>query len=99
MNKKHLLAIGCLLASATAGRADVLYVSNFSNNTIVKFDSGGGSSVFASAGSGLSLVRPLSLAFDSSSRLYAANSGNDTIEKYTLGGVGTLFSRFALRHP
>jgi sugar lactone lactonase YvrE len=74
---------------AATSRADVLYVSNYSSNTIEKFTSGGGGSIFANAG----LDHPQGLAFDSAGNLYAANAvGGGTVEKFTPGGVGSLFA-------
>jgi hypothetical protein len=65
-----------LLGSLAApGRADILYVSNFGDNTIVKVTSDGVVSVFADASDGLS--GPFGLAFDSAGNLYVANSGNN----------------------
>ncbi len=64
-----------------------LYVANY-NDTILKFNSNGVSSVFASTG----LNNPGGLAFDSKDNLYVANYGNNTIEKFNPSGAGSLFS-------
>jgi hypothetical protein len=76
----HWLATSLPILAAGLGtlcRADILYVSNFGNNTIEKFASGGVGSVFANTG----LSGPIGLAFDSTGNLYAANVSDNTIEK------------------
>jgi hypothetical protein len=55
-----LFLIPALLGLTTASRADILYVSNFDNGTIEKFNSLGSGSLFANSGSALT-----GLAFDS----------------------------------
>ena len=92
-----IAAAGLLLAGlgTAPSRADILYLSNFSNNTIEKFTSGGVGSVFASTG----LSSPFGLAFDSAGNLYASNNGNNTIEKFTTGGVGSVFASTGLSSP
>src|ERR1051326_1622166 len=89
-----LFACLTLLAIAKPATADLIYVANFSNNTIEKFTSGGVGSVFANTG----LNGPAGLAFDSAGNLYAANS-NNTIEKFTPGGVGSVFANTGLNSP
>jgi DNA-binding beta-propeller fold protein YncE len=76
--------VGLLLGGLTAPcYADILYVANTGNNTIVKFTSGGVASVFANSG----LDNPVGLAFDSAGNLYVANAGNsNTIMKFTPSG-------------
>src|SRR5437773_12088870 len=64
------LALFTALFVAAPACADILYVSNYNSNTIVKFTSGGVGSVFASAG----LSGPVGLAFDAAGNLYAANA-------------------------
>ncbi len=67
-----------------------LFVSNYDDNSIQKFTSGGVSSVFATGLNG-----PLGLAFDSAGNLYAANYGNgtgNTIVRFTPDGVGSVFA-------
>jgi sugar lactone lactonase YvrE len=68
--------------------ADTIYVSNASNNTIMKSASGGTWSIFADTG----LSAPQSLALDSSGNLYVANILSSTIMKFTPSGVGSLFA-------
>jgi DNA-binding beta-propeller fold protein YncE len=68
--------------------ADTFYVSNQQGNTIVKFNSNGTRSTFASVG----LNSPAGLAFDSIGNLFVANEGNGTIEKFDLSGHGTVFA-------
>ena len=93
------IAAGLLLAGlgAAAGRADILYVANYGNNTIEKFTPGGSGSVFADFGDGLR--GPIGLAFDSSGNLYVSNVGIGTIEKFTPGGVGSVFASSGLGFP
>jgi streptogramin lyase len=64
------------LASDSSGN---LYVSDHTNNTIVRFDPGGNESVFAST-----LSLPGSLAIDGSGNLYALAGGG--LEKFDSGG-------------
>src|SRR5256885_396341 len=90
------LSIAALLLMVPSSHADTVYVSNQGNNTIVKFDSGGVGSVFAS---GLSGPEALAFAFDGSGNLYAANAGNNTIVKLTPGGVSSIFANTGLNGP
>ena len=82
-----LLALATSALPALAMPGD-LYVSNFSNSTIVRITPGGAASVFASTG----LSSPFGLAFDASGNLYAANNGNNTIERFTPGGAASVFA-------
>ncbi|MGD1020569.1 MAG: PEP-CTERM sorting domain-containing protein [Verrucomicrobiia bacterium] len=71
-----------------------LYVANY-NNTILKFNTGGGVSIFASSG----LSNPQGLAFYGGD-LYVANAGNNTIEEFNSSGQGSTFtSTNLLRFP
>src|ERR1700693_3018935 len=72
-----------LLAAPGAGRADTLYAAGYNNGYIVKYDSSGVPTVFASVGQGF----PDGLAFDSAGNLYSANSESNTIEKFDSSGV------------
>jgi DNA-binding beta-propeller fold protein YncE len=74
-----------------------LYVSNFGDQfdgfgppnggTIVKFDSQGNGTLFASGLNG-----PIGLAFDSVGTLYGAMALDNTIEKFDSSGNGTVFA-------
>ena len=64
---------------AAMSRADILYVANSGNNTIVKVTSSGVASTFATSG----LYGPEGVAFDGAGNLYAANFFDNTIEKFT----------------
>lgn len=79
-----------LLAAVPDTPADTIYVSDFGNNVIRKFDSmtGADLGVFASTG----LTGPEGLALDGAGNLFVANWGNNTIEKFTPGGIGSLFA-------
>ncbi len=84
-----------VLADPCTNRADILFVANYGNNTIVKINSSGTITVFAS--SGIDEPSAAGLAFDSAGNLYVSNysydnNGNGTIEKFNSSGVGTLFA-------
>jgi dipeptidyl aminopeptidase/acylaminoacyl peptidase len=78
------------LASAIV-HADNIYVSSISDGTIVKFDSSGNKSTFASG-----LNWPVGLAFDRNGNLYVGTfggiTGTSTIEKYDPSGNKTTFA-------
>ena len=82
------LALATSLLTPGSVRADILYVSNYGDNTIAKFTSDGIASTFASNG----LNHPLGIAFDHTGVLYAVNGGNNTIEKFDPTGVGSVFA-------
>jgi DNA-binding beta-propeller fold protein YncE len=84
-----------VLFTSLRAHADTLYVANAVSNTIVKIDSGGNASVFASSG----LSHPEGVAFDSSGNLYVANNGNGTIEKFDPSGNGSVFASQNLPFP
>src|SRR5881628_10384 len=81
---------GVRVHSQDQGRshADYIYVANYGNNTIEKFDANGQSTLFARSG----LSSPIGLAFDSSGNLYVGNWGSSTIVKYDASGSETLFA-------
>lgn len=80
-------ASGFLLWSAIA-RADIVYVST--GDEILKFNSSGSSSVFATSASGANY--PNLLTCDNSGNLYAGNEGSPPdIEKFTPSGVGSVY--------
>jgi sugar lactone lactonase YvrE len=60
------------------------------NNTIVKFNTNGVRSTFATASSGLTC--PEGLAFDSAGNLFVANSGHGNIIKFTPNGSASIFA-------
>jgi DNA-binding beta-propeller fold protein YncE len=62
-------------------------LSYTTNGVIMKFDSSGNGTVFASGLNG-----PTGLAFDSAGNLYAAIVGDNTIEKFDSSGNGTVFA-------
>jgi sugar lactone lactonase YvrE len=74
--------------AANLGAAFPLYVSNINNNTIVKLDSSGNQSVFAS---GNHIQVPFGLAFDSAGNLYVASLANNSIVKLDASGNQTVF--------
>jgi streptogramin lyase len=77
---------------STIGTIFPLYVSsqNGGTNSIIKLDSSGNQTVFASGGN---LNRPTALAFDSSGNLYVANIGNSAIVKIGTSGNQTVFTQ------
>ena len=72
-----------------------LFVSDFTDNQIIKFTANGTRSVFATAG----VNGPRGLAFDNAGYLYAANVTNNTIEKFNTAGVGSVFASSGLNYP
>jgi len=89
--------LGLHLAIAPV-RADLLFVGQYSNNTIVSFDTTASlptPTTFATTG----LDQPYFLAFDAAGNLYAANSLSNTIERFTPGGVGSVFASAGLSYP
>src|SRR5678816_1313923 len=92
---RHYTLTALLLGSVSAAlHADILYVANSDNNTIVKFSASGAVSGFAS---GLGDT-PFGLAFDSAGNLYVGNL-DDTIERITPGGVRSVFASSGLSVP
>src|SRR5580658_3983999 len=83
-----LVALARLFHSPNSAHADTFYVSNTGNSTVVKVDSNGNASVFASTG----LDMPLGVALDNCGNLYVANPGDRTIEKFDSSGTGTVFA-------
>src|SRR5437879_5321482 len=71
-----------------SSRADSIYVGNWGNNTIEKFDSITGiGTLFANSG----LSQPQGLALDNQGNLFVGNSGNNTIMKFDSAGHGSFF--------
>jgi DNA-binding beta-propeller fold protein YncE len=64
-----------------------LYVANYSNGTIDKYDSSGNRTVFATGFS-----NPYGLSFDSSGNLFMADIGAGIIYKYDTLGNGSIFA-------
>ena len=64
-----------------------LYVAEATVGEIVKYNSSGVGTVFASG-----LVQPENIAFDSSGNLYVADYGSNRIMKYGTNGIGTVFA-------
>jgi len=75
-------------ARARIDKSGKLYVANFFEGTITKFDLNGNKSIFASG-----LDSPSGLAFDSSGNLYGANlSSSGTIVKIDPSGNKSIFA-------
>ena len=75
-------------AALAFDRAGNLYVANTISGTIVKFDTNGVGSLFASS----SLARISSLAFDKADNLYVASEDDNRIWKFATNGVGSVFA-------
>ena len=84
-----------VLPASGLALADNIYVTNYINKTIEKFDSSGHGTLFADSGAD----HPMGLAFDSSGNLYAANLFGNTIEKFDLSGHGAVFANFRFNEP
>ncbi|HWX22823.1 MAG TPA: NHL repeat-containing protein [Candidatus Binatia bacterium] len=93
------LAAAFLLPRPVAAADWALYVSSFSNNKILKFNTNGVATVFATNGVNGVLDLPLGLVFDDVGNLYVANDGNGTIEKYDPQGNGALFGSAGVSNP
>lgn len=74
----------------TRAAADVIYLSTFYDDTVLKLDAGGNKSIYATSDSGLDY--PVGLVTDNYGNLYVANAGNNTIEQFTQTGIGTVFT-------
>lgn len=86
-----LLAVFAAFFALTAGSsAEIIYVANWNNNSIQKFDSVTGSSLgfLATNISG----GPQGLALDRMGNLYAVIWGSQSIVKYTPDGVASVFA-------
>ncbi len=89
--------IGCVvgIVAVDVARAGTIYVSNAVSNNIVKINSAGVGTLFATAG----LNSPEGLAFDATGNLYVASFNNNTIERFTPNGVASVFASTGLSHP
>ena len=97
----RLLAVAAVLTSmfgSVSARADTVYATLPSDNSVDKFTASGVASAFATdPGNGSVLNFPVGLAFDSAGNLYVANNsggggGNGSIEKFTPSGVASVFA-------
>jgi len=78
------------LSVATSARADLLYISQQIQNTILTYDTSASPPTPTTFATGLN--QPSNIAFDLAGNLYVANSNGNTIEKFTSGGVGSVFA-------
>jgi len=83
-----VLCVSAILAGPVVARADTVYVSNWSSDTIMRFTPDGVGSIFYRGGS--ESFRPTGLTFDSAGNLYAANRYSG-IYKFTPDGTISLF--------
>ncbi len=89
-----LIAASSAFVAAIA-HADLVYVANSNNNTIVKFTEQGIGSVFAPTSS-----RPNGLAFDTAGNLYVALPDLNRIERFSPTGVNLgAFATTGLDNP
>lgn len=104
MKKSPLLAILVVVwalahvLSPIRATAQLLYVSNASNDQILRIGSGGAGTTFATtAGAGIN--SPYGLAFDTAGNLFVANNGDFTILRLAPDGVSTVFATNARNAP
>jgi DNA-binding beta-propeller fold protein YncE len=78
-----LAAVWALMSTPPSRAGQLLYVSNFGNNTVSQIDSAGNVSTFASSG----LSFPSGLAFDAAGNLYVTNTGDNTVSEFSATGA------------
>ncbi len=88
----------CLFCAPPTTHADTVYVSTFSEDSILSINSNGSVSTFVGP-SNPGLNEPWGLAFDGSGNLYVANYGNNTIEEFNSSGTGAIFANTGLDEP
>jgi hypothetical protein len=69
-------------------RADIIYVANQGNNTVLGFDNAGSQVVLITTG----INHPLGLAVDSVGNLFVGNGNDNSITKITPQGVASVFA-------
>jgi sugar lactone lactonase YvrE len=89
-----VVALARLFLSPHCAQADIVFVSNYTNNTIEVFNSSGQQSAVVSNG----LSGPTGLAFNGGN-LYVANRSNNTIEVFNSAGHGSVFTSSGLNEP
>jgi sugar lactone lactonase YvrE len=83
------------LAAATTNLcADIVYVANWNNSTIDRFDSGSG----ANLGILGSPPGPRGIAIDHAGNIYVASYSDQEILKYTPGGAASVFANINFSH-
>jgi sugar lactone lactonase YvrE len=84
----RLIVLAGFVVAIAPSRADIIYVSNWNNSTIEKFDSVTGSSfgIFAN------IRGPRGVALDSAGNLYVVGYSDQQILKYTPAGVASVFA-------
>ena len=78
--------LAALVVCTSAGRADLVYISNWNADTIDKLDSGGSYLGYYNS------FHPRSIGLDSGGNLYVAEWGSQSIIKYTPSGVSSVFA-------
>jgi sugar lactone lactonase YvrE len=81
------LYTGWWIAATSSAAVGDLYVSDFSNGLVLKFDAAGTQSTFASG-----LTGPFGLAFDHSGNLYVADKNTNLVFKFTPTGTKSTFA-------
>jgi len=85
-----VLAVACLCAVVTPSLADIMYVVDHYDGTVLKYTMDGVGSVFASG-----LSSPTGVTTDPAGNVYVVNQNTGsltTIMKFTPGGVGSVFA-------
>jgi DNA-binding beta-propeller fold protein YncE len=83
-----------LVATAVSIRADIVYVANWNNSTIDRFDSGTG----ANLGILASPQGPRGIALDQAGNIFVVSYPDQKIMKYTPGGVASVFADIYFSH-
>src|SRR5579862_8559985 len=87
IKKRLLTTLVGLLAFNITSNATIIYVTDYSANTVDEILPGGGESTFATG-----LNNPFGIAANSSGDLFVADDGTGNIYEYTPGGVRSTFA-------
>ncbi len=88
-------SICALLLFGGQSQADTIYVTSSDSSTIVRFDTEGHATLFATT----PLNIPFGLTADSLGNLYAANVGDNTISRFNPQGTGSIYVNSGLNFP
>jgi sugar lactone lactonase YvrE len=81
------LYVGWWVAATASAAVGDLYVSDFSNGLVLKFDAAGTRGTFASG-----LTGPFGLAFDRGGNLFVADMNTNSVFKFTPTGTQSTFA-------
>ena len=81
------LYVGWWIAATASAAVGDLYVSDFSNGLVLKFDASGTQGTFASG-----LTGPFGLAFDRGGNLFVADKNTNSVFKFTPAGAKSTFA-------